>query len=146
MHCKTTVNGISCIEGSVKAKNSSQKILWADCRPTVGPLSLDCWPTVGYQLAKRQQTVGRQLAHTIFWELFFTFPNPYIHPCVAIPFFAKVFSRFDLPSCAKSCLFLNEIPLALFSCKILNYCWTLYITLKVYQERGSLFLSVINVH
>ena len=35
---------------SVKVKNSSQKILLAVCRPSVGHLLANCWPTVGWLL------------------------------------------------------------------------------------------------
>ena len=43
----------------IKAKNSSQKILSATCRPTVGQQSANCWLSVGRLLANCWPTVGR---------------------------------------------------------------------------------------
>ena len=42
-------------------KNSFQKILSANSRPSVGQLSTVCWLTVGQQLVDRRHPVGQQL-------------------------------------------------------------------------------------
>lgn len=131
------------VERLVKVKNSSHKILSANCQPSVSQLLVnswlaDCWPTVGWQLADRQPTVGWLLANcqlTVF-----------------VKFHAKVLANCWLPvsqPLANYGLTVGQLTVFItFQAKVLADCWstvgdllltcqwTLMLGVKGWQPKG----------